>query len=339
MGYRIVNVVGNAGANLPVAEFLAAFVRDGELALPRPGDDDARVWEQRMRWWWDENPHCRDDSPRGFILEDESGEVVGFNGFIPFDYEVNGEPVPTLVTTSFFVREGHRSAVMGMLTRQRSLGKTHQIIDGSPSPEMRRLLEKLGYVSSGGRRQYLFPTSCLGGGAARAVLRRVGWSFALPAAEGFSVTGDPAAFADVTTPHDGRIHRRLSADSLSWLCRVGSARRQFFGLLDCEGNPLAYAIGLFKEKAGVKGCLLMDYQDLHPDGVGLSLLLRKLLDDPAGSGLDLDTGLLLFSRFESDPASTSGGIRRDSILHYHLPPACKDREKACRPFEGDLPLL
>jgi len=339
MGYRIVNVVGNAGANRPVAEFLAAFVRDGELALPRPGDDEAEVWEQRMRWWWDENPHCRDDSPRGFILEDESGTVVGFNGLIPLDYEVDGEPVPTLVTTSFFVREGHRSAVLGMLTRQRSLGKTYQVIDGSPSPEMQRLLEKFGYVHSGKRRQYLFPTSRLGGSGARALLRLAGWSFALPSAQGTTVSNDPATLSLIAAPRDGRVHRRLSVESLQWLTRVGSVRRRFFGLLDEGGAPLAYAIGMYKEKPGVKACLLMDYEDLHPERKGLALLIRALLDDPSGSGLEPATGVILLSLFEPDAPTAPPGRARDSLLYYHLPPACRDREKACRPFEGDLPLI
>lgn len=338
MGYRIVNVVGNAAGNRPVAEFLASFVRDGELAMPRPGDAEADVWEQRMRWWWDENPQCHADSPRGCILEDESGTIVGFNGFIPFDYEVDKEPVPTLVTTSFFVREGHRSAVMGMLARQRSLGKTYQIIDGSPSPEMRQLLGRLGYTHSGERRQYFFPTARLGGAGARALLRTRGWSFSLPSRVG-SVTNDPLDLSAIATPQDGTLHRRCSAATLQWLTQVGSVRRQFFGLLDDTGVPLAYAIGMYKEKAGIKACLLMDYEDFHPDRKGLALLIRALLDDSRAAGLDSDTALLLLSFFETDAPNTAPGRRRDSLLYYQLPPSFRDREKACRPFEGDLSLI
>ena len=339
MGYRIVSVVGGAGANRPVAEFLAAFVRDGELALPRPGDDDADVWQQRMRWWWDENPACRDESPRGFILEDEDGVVVGFNGLIPCDYEIDGEPVPSLVTTSFFVREGHRSAVMGMLTRQRALGKTYQMIDGSPSPEMRKLLEKIGYTAAGDRRQYFFPATRLGGAVARAALRMAGLSLPLPAATGTTVTNDPAAFAGVKAPRDGRLHRTVSVASLSWIMQVGTVRRQFFGLLDAAGNPLAFAIGMYKETAGTKACLLMDYEDFHPAGEGLTMLIRRLLEDPAGTGLERDTAVILLSLFETDAPAATPGRRRESILYYQLPPACRDREKVSRPIEGDLPLI
>lgn len=339
MGYRIVSVVGGAGANRPVAEFLAAFVRDGELALPRPGDDDADVWQQRMRWWWDENPACRDESPRGFILEDEDGVVVGFNGLIPCDYEIDGEPVPSLVTTSFFVREGHRSAVMGMLTRQRALGKTYQMIDGSPSPEMRKLLEKLGYTAAGDRRQYFFPATRLGGAVARAALRMAGLSLPLPDAKGATVTNDPTAFAPVKAPRDGRLHRTVSVASLSWLTRVGSVRRQFFGLLDAAGNPLAFAIGMYKETPGIKACLLMDYEDFHPAGEGLTMLVRRLLEDTAGTGLERDTAVILLSLFEADAPASPPGRRRESILYYQLPPVCRDREKVSRPIEGDLPLI
>ncbi|NLT70100.1 MAG: hypothetical protein GXX91_05330 [Verrucomicrobiaceae bacterium] len=276
--------------------------------------------------------------PRGFLLEDEDGVIVGFNGFIPFDYEVDREPVPTLVTTSFFVRERHRSAVLGMLTRQRAYGKTHQIIDGSPSPEMRQLLARLGYAHSGERRQYFFPTARLGGAAARSLLRTAGWSFALPPGAG-SVTNDPLALAGATPPRDGRVHRHLGVTTWQWLTRVGSMPRRFFGLLDEAGAPLAYAIGLYKEKAGIKACLLMDYEDFHPEKKGLALLLRALLDDPRAAGLDADTGLILLSLFEADAPDTVPGLRRDSLLYYQLPPPWRDREKAFRPLEGDLPLI
>ena len=49
MGYRIQEVHGNAETNSDIAGFLAAFVRDGELGKPKPGDDDALVWAQRFR--------------------------------------------------------------------------------------------------------------------------------------------------------------------------------------------------------------------------------------------------------------------------------------------------
>jgi hypothetical protein len=340
MGYRITTITGSASGNRAAAEFLAAFVRDGELTDPREGDDLADVWQQRMRWWWDENPFCREDSPRGFLLRDEDDDIVGFNGLIPFDYEVDGEIVASLVTTTFFVRERHRSAVMGMLTRQRALSQQYHMIDGSPSPEMRRLLVKLGYERSGDRFQYLFPTNRLGGPVARACLKALGWCLPLPPAsflQGYRVTNDPEKYPTGGAWPEGILHRRLDPDSLHWLSSVGSEPRQFFGLIDEAGDPVAHVIGVYKSRFGVKACLLLDFHDHHEDGAGIGLLIRKLLEHPAQSGLDAETAILLYSRFTPDPEAP--GLRRVSLLHYQLPVTRPGVKKVCLPIEGDLHLL
>jgi hypothetical protein len=96
---------------------------------------------------------------------------------------------------------------------------------------------------------------------------------------------------------------------------------------------------MYRETAGIKACLLMDYEDFHPAGEGLTMLVRRLLEDPAGTGLERDTAVILLSLFEADGPASPPGRRRESILYYQLPPACRDREKVCRPIEGDLPLI
>lgn len=342
MSYRVVSVTGTAEERRALAAFLAAFVRDGELLAPRPGDDDPAMWERRMGWWWDENAHDRGDSPRGFLLEHEEEGLVGFNGLVPVEYECEGTVIPTLVTTTFFVRDRHRSAVMGLIARQRTLGKTFQIIDGSPSPEMRRLLAKLAYRHAGNRRQYFFPTRRLGGAGARALLGTAGWSFPLPSSAEVAecrLVVDVASWDRFDPPEDGRIHRKIDADSLAWLLKVGSEPRSFFGLLDEEGTPIAYALGVYKERAGLKACLLLDYRDWHPGGAGMAMLLRKILDKPGAAGLDPATGVIVLSRFGGSTCFGVPGRRAESILHFHLPPPWQNHEKASLPVEGDLVLL
>ena len=341
MGYQISSIGDSVVERRAVAAFLASFVRDGELLNPRPGDDQADVWEQRMGWWWDENPFCHDDSPRGYLLEHDESGIVGFNGLIPFEYEVDGELLPTLVTTTFFVRAGHRSAVMGLLSRLRGLAKTHQIIDGSPSPEMRRLLDRLGYHHAGDRTQFLFPTAKFGGAGSRAILRAIGWSHSLPPSEVVAtcrIVRDPGVWGDFASPRDGRIHRRLTPDSLRWFIRIGSEKRDFFGLVDAAGEPLAHAIGIYKKRHGIQTCLLLDYREYREGEDGLGLLVRKLLDDPA-SGLDPATKMIVLSRFGEPPRSAIAGRKVDSILYYQIPPPWQHHKKSCLPVEGDLPLL
>ena len=149
---------------------------------------------------------------------------------------------------------------------------------------------------------------------------------------------DPAAWPDFSLPRDGRIRRRLDAPTLSWLLRVGSEPRSFFGLLDESGAPLAQAIGVYKRKGGILCCLLLDHHDHLPGGGGLGLLVRRLLDDPS-AGLDPATALVVLSSFDPAPVKAPRGRRAESILYHHLPPRWQDRERCCLPIEGDLPLL
>lgn len=342
MGYRIQEVKGSAETNSDIAGFLATFVRDGELGKPKPGDDDALVWAQRFRWWWDDNPFCQESSPKGFVLRDDRGSIVGFNGMIPFEYEVNGEIVPSLVTTTFFVRESHRSAVMGLLTRQRSLARRFHMIDGSPSPEMRQLLGRLGYERSGERYQYFFPLSSLGGSVSSAVLRGFGWCFELPDEEdesGYYIATRPEEIESIPHLQDGKLRRRITIESLSWLSSVGTDERSFFGLCNESGELIAYAIGIYKKRCGVNACLLMDYLDLRPAQNGLGQLIRRLTKSKEDCGLHPDTNLLSWSVLGSDGKPVAAGLRRDSFLYFQIPKDRQHCEKSCVPFEGDLPLL
>lgn len=343
MAYEITALSGADEERRALAEFLARFVRDGELALPRSGDDDPSVWLRRMRWWWDENPACREDSPRGFLLRHEEAGLVGFSGLIPFVYESAGDTLPTLVTTTLFVRDRHRSAVMGLIAKQRALAREFQIIDGSPSPEMRRLLAKLGYEHAGDRAQYWFPTRRCGGAPARLALIAGDRSVPLPSAAEAAecrLIIDPGQWTDPApeSKESAAIRRVSDPATLSWLARCGSEPRTFFGLVDAEGTPIARALGVYKQRAGVNVCLFLDHADFHHGGIGLLLLVKKLLSDPA-AGLARDTAAIVISRFGSSSWLGVPGRRVASILHYHLPTRWQGRPRVCLPVEGDLVLL
>lgn len=342
MSYRVSSVAGSDEERRDIAAFLAAFVRDGELLQPRPGDDDPAKWEQRMRWWWDDNPHCLPGSPRGYRLDHATAGLVGFSGLIPFRYVAGDETVPTLATTTLFVRERHRSAVMGLLSRQRELGRRYHLVDGSPSPEMRRVLDKFGYRHAGDRVQFLFPTRRLGGALARAALLALGWSFPLPSsgeAEGCRLVLDPSDWEEPPAAGGRRVRRSADPETLRWLARSGSDPRQFLGLTDAEGRPVARALGVYQRRGPLQACLLLDHRDFHPGGAGLGLLLRKAIDGVGEGLLDPATAVLVLSRFGVTSHHGVPGRRVESILRYHLPPPWQDLERDCLPVEGDLALL
>jgi len=343
MGYTVQEVSGDALANTALADFLASFVRGGGLRRPQPGDDQAEVWLKRFTWWWDENPFCREDSPRGYLLMTEVGEIVGFSGFIPFDYEMNGEIIPTLMATTFFVSEAHRSAVMGLVSRQRSLGRHYHIIDGSPSPEMRRLLGKLGYEHAGERFQYYFPLTGFGGGATQSFLKRAGLSLSLPQrteiSPSFYLATSPEEVEIVPELNDAKLRRRITRESLEWLCRIGSGQRSFFGCCDARGELVAYAVGIYKRKLGLCFCLLEDYVDFRPNEGGLGQLIRMIMEDPIGSGLARDTDALALSVLGNSEKPPERGLRRNWNLYFHLPDGIDPASKRCLPIEGDLALI
>lgn len=343
MGYYVEEVSDEESSRNALAEFLAAFVGDGELPRPLEGDEKADIWKKRFSWWWDQNPFCGSDSPRGYILHTEEGEVVGFSGFIPVDYEWKGEVVPSLIATTFFVREAHRHAVMGLISRQRKLGKNFQIIDGSPSEEMRLLLDKLGYQHAGRRFQYYFPLRGFGGLATQSFLERVGLSLSLPGRRDTLASHYLATSMDEveTLPSRGDevLRRRVTRESIEWLSQVGSGERSFFGCCDAKGELIAYAIGLYKRKYGLCFCLLEDYYDFRPSENGLGQLIRMIIEDPKGSGLARDTDALALSVFAKELRPEKRGIERDTILYYHIPDGIDPESKTCLAIEGDLALI
>ncbi|MEM9018615.1 MAG: hypothetical protein AAGC68_16525, partial [Verrucomicrobiota bacterium] len=268
--------------------------------------------------------------------------IVGFNGFIPFDYEIDGHLVPTLVTTTLFVLPEHRHSVIALLMRQRALAREFQIVEGSPSPEVREMLGRMGYHAACHRSQYFFPLVGLGGEVSQSLLQRIGLSVELPSARKLDreyLVNDPNEIELVPELHDGKLRRRITRESLTWLSSVGSESRTFFGLCDGKGTLLAYAIGLYKARFGLQACLLNDHVDFLPRGGGIERLIFHLTTAPFDSGLLSGTDLVAWSVLHEEERKSTVGVSRESILHFHLPGDLEAKQKACVPFEGDLPLL
>lgn len=340
MSGTIQEVRGTEKERREIAAFLATFVRKGGLENPRPGDDDESCWIQRFRWWWDDNPMCRPDSPMGLTLYSED-RMVGFHGFIPVDYAIDEEIVPTLLATTFFVEESHRDSVMAILLRLRRLGSSFQIVDGSPSEKMRELLDKIGFQKEEERFQYFFPLPKLGGKVSQKLLRQFGLSLPLknsPDPRAY-LANLPEEIEGLPEIRDGKLRRHLSIESLQWLTSVGSEPRSFFGLCDAKGMLRSYAIGVYKERFGLRACMLLDTCDFTPEKTGLEELLVSLTQNPEEAGVRSDTDLITWSVLGSPSEGSSSGLRRGSILHYSLPSHRSDCTRASVPFESDLPLL
>lgn len=342
MGYQIREVVGGAAENHEIAAFLAAFVIDRELPNPLRGDDEPAMWLQRMQWWWDDNPFSNDGSPQGHVLETEEGEIVGFSGYIPFEYSRDDEVIPSLMTTSLMVRERHRAASMGLLMKLRGLGRKYHIVDGSPSPQVREMLLKFGYHQAGDRKQYLYPVSGAGSRWWNWLLKPFEWLYAkLPVSKdsGLYFVNDPEKLGTIPTRRDGRIHRRLTVESLKWLSQSGTKKRSFVGLCQPDGSLLACAICVYKQRLGMTACIVMDYADFSEDGRGVTTLVRLLSEKPREAGLLPETNFIAWSVLGEKGRPKGFGLQRESILHYSLPKSHQPFEKASVPFENDIILL
>jgi len=342
MSHRIECHCGGQGPLEEIAAFLAAFVKSGHLAAPKAGDDEAGKWRQRFRWWWPENPACRDETPTALVLREENGGIVGFLGFIPVDYECGGLPVPSLVSTTFFVSPAHRGASIGLVGRLRALAKEFQIVDGSPSPEMVRLLGRLGYEPAGERAQYFFPVRLPGRRLLAWAMRTASLAPHLAKTEECNESRlviDLGEIVRIPRIDDGVLRRCLSPEGLAWMLRSGSDPRHFAGLVDSEGTMLAFGIFFTKARWGVSGAFLADYADFTVDGSGLTQLIARIGREPECVDLPRSTRVLAWSVFEGAGKPPARGWSRASALYCQRPSEWARCPREFRPIEGDLALL
>lgn len=343
--YQIQDIRSKPDAALvrELAQFLARFVADGELEDPLPGDSRVSQWVQRMGWWWSENPFCREGHPLALVLREASEGVVGFLGFIPHDYEVDGKVVPGLISTTFFVRQGHRGQAMRMFLRAERATLDFHVVDGSPSPEMKQLLERFGYQSRSAEIEYFYTTRRKGLSPRKLALKAAGLGIRNRkdlADEGLRLIRDPGMIRSVAPGSDGLLRRRVTPEGLAWFVRSGSLPRVFRGAVDRDGSLLAYFIGVERKLRGVGTSFVIDYRSFDPDRLSVADLLAGVATNPVDTDLPDRVEVLWWPVYN--------GARRPRItlrrtaeipLYYRLPRGWPAREKVALPSDGDTPLL
>jgi len=342
MGYRIENLEDCPDQVDEAAEFLARFVEDGE-ASGFPGDTEPANWRKRMDWWWNSNPYCRSDSPRGLTLRDDSGALVGFYGYIPHDYVFEGQTVPSLILTTSYVRKANRDAALGLFMRANRQKNAWQFVDGSPNEEVRALLSRIGYQQFDRTTLLVYP------------VRRSSWNpkswvlqtarAAVPRPNGRLSSGhlvtDSESIADVPQFQDSRLRKHIDRATLEWYLHAGSEPKAFAGWCDDNGTLQAYVLGIPWRKHGQNAVVLIDYGAFGPDGERmLDELVALFAGHPAETGVPSETDLVIW------PVSGEGRRRGspfrlnyESSLFYHLPDEWNGVERVCLPFEGDKGLV
>ncbi|MEM8747858.1 MAG: hypothetical protein AAGF91_14250 [Actinomycetota bacterium] len=323
------------------AEYLASAVRRGffgDLGVGESADD----WTALMRQWWTTNPYV-DDTTTVALLVRSDGRVVGFHGLIPVEYSLNGDPLPTLMATTFVVDPEFRGHSMKVFRRVAKLGARNQIVDGSATEDMRTVLDAAGWSFVAGevsRSVVVRPR----GPVAR--LRSIAliaarWAVrpdAVSLPPGTRWVTDARHHDDPLPTADDVVRPPTERRFVEWIMSNGAHPRVYVGLADSEGRRLAYAV-LEHRMRSFGTCVVRAVDGAGTEGsVSLSALLMAAAANPEAAGLPAGAAVVRWSELDGsdDDDDVDDGAASDSRrVYYRLPGALTDRRREARATESD----
>ncbi|MHA1381607.1 MAG: hypothetical protein ACTSRG_24835 [Candidatus Helarchaeota archaeon] len=117
-----------------------------KLLLEGFPDIPSNLWKFRFKMWWKENPAMNPSIPRGWILENDKSEIVGFLGNIPVKYLINGNKDIATAATSWYVKPALRGTysfqLMLAFIKQKNI---KLFVNTTPSEKSKRILSKIGF--------------------------------------------------------------------------------------------------------------------------------------------------------------------------------------------------
>jgi hypothetical protein len=317
----------------PIArEELIQFLR-GQFA-----DDPRSVWwPQRMAHWWDQNPYVNGLPHQGWVLRHEQG-LAGFLGLIPADYAYQGQRVTAFIATSWVIAAEHRNAAVPMVMYLQRLGKSHLLLDTTPSPEVQAINVRGGWKSEMKARRVLVPM----GMAGRALARVKGSPWPRLDA-GRRITTDVKDVKRLVRPwqREDRLEKWITPESLRWYGASPSRQHQLVGVVDAEGTLTSYLWLTPNSRHGLTWWSLLEAFSTEADDEELKAvvgsLVRREVVLPGPPAV-----LLSLMSFPQDARwSDVPGIKRDEVdvCHFHLcPAALKTVVKHSVMAEGDYGL-
>jgi len=63
-----------------------------------------KIWKARFNVWWKTNPRMSPSIPKGWLLEKDKSDIVGFLGNIPVNYQINGKLITAAASSSWYVK-------------------------------------------------------------------------------------------------------------------------------------------------------------------------------------------------------------------------------------------
>ena len=345
MGYQIENCTGSPEEVEECANFLASFVADGELETRTEAETRPETYRSRLTSWWNKNPYCKTDSPRGLILRREDGSIGGFFGFIPHDYVSNGEIVPSLISTTTFVRNDCRDASLGLFFRAHKLGNGYHLIDGGPNDKLIPLLERAGYHHADKTKLNFFP------------VRRLSWrprSWLVQMArmftsrvrfdnEGGRFVSAVDEITQIPATNDPALRKHIDKDTLEWYLNCGIKEKHLISWCDKEGSLAGYLLCITRSFFGFSTLFVLDaasFVDEESDEF-LGNLAAFAAHNPGSAGIPKDIDLIVWPSLEQNAVKrkTPFSKSHDSKLFYRLPPQLEGIQRHYFPYEGDKILL
>jgi len=290
---------------------------------------NAETWQKRLAHWWDDNPFAAKVTLRGWILRYD-GNIVGFMGLIPTCYAVCGQATPAFIASTWRVDENHRNASISMLVKLRNLAKTTLIADTTPTPQVRALLQRSGWISLPNIQRRFVPLGIF----QKLTLRRR-WPTLPP---GKRVTRDPGDVQNITAQcmSSASIEKWITPDYLQWFASSPKRRHEFVGVIDDAGCLSSYLFLTSKPIRGIPAWMEIDHFTTATSFDELHALVGELVRCPSLLG---SKRLLSLAAFPGDSAWNEAPVvhqRTEHVPHFFaIPEALKLIPKRTVLAEGD----
>ncbi len=303
----------SASARAELVPFLMAHFQ-GEGACSE------QQWQQRLVFWWDENPFAGAHPCRGWVLR-ASGKIVGYLGAIPTFYEDSlGEPVPALIATSWAVAESHRHAAVPMGLMLQRMGRAAVLVDTTPSPEVQHLLTRWVWSTCTDMRRRLILRGKFG-----LIQAIVTDTQPAPLATGLEIITDVRRVSAVHPSRPRRqVQKHITPDYLRWYMTSPMREHHFIGAVDASGMLSSYLTVAPKKLRGVPTWYVKDWFTVRENDAELQTLIGWLMQNsPADKGAWWP--LISLPTFLPDDPWLGLPIlysREERLCHSHkLPPA------------------
>ncbi|MCX6848293.1 MAG: hypothetical protein NTY98_05185 [Verrucomicrobia bacterium] len=316
----------------PLRHEIAAFLETAE-GSPYPADS----WLRRMQHWWTTNPALDAHPLRGWVQRDDHRRVIGFMAAIPSWSSWQGRRIPMICPASWRVAQEHRGTSVQMLLKLRELKRTVGMVDSTPGPIVRPLLEKIGFSSLEAGTGHVFMTGrLLGPLAALAGGIRGGYPPLQPQRR---LVFDVAEVAAIERPfmRADRVEKWIDLDYLRWTQNAPCLRPRFIGVVDQQGTLSSYLMLQEHELKGRPAWLVVDWFTTSEVMNEVLAALGQICFRPALLG---DTRRFIeimalgpTSAWREAPALVR--VNRPSKLYFSLPPALQNAERRSVLLDGD----